>query len=343
MGVGGFSRVTKDRTRENTEVVNEELDEETHERMQQCEEMLNREMSQLWQEIEQRDRELRNQEQSVSAWASLFLAALQHWQFWAVAGGLVLLFGLCWWFRKRSHQPASSSKLGSCRSLEEEVEEKEDPFYMERFQWEYPLRPLPKREEPCTVVEDLVNDLLCVCRVFSGNEFMPYLQPAFGLGGFLESQSALGEDFVYRLFVPLKPPPGHSFHLELGTEGEMPLRNSQLRVELECMCIREQKLGDMLCFIHHPKDELRGRQEASLLQTLCTGPYLDMQKTAFWLQELMTAACVAVLQSATCKPTVLPSPRYCKLRMTTAFETSLSIELVLAVQQDNSDTFVTME
>nr|XP_021148431.1 inositol 1,4,5-trisphosphate receptor-interacting protein-like 1 [Columba livia] len=221
--------------------------------------------------------------------------------------------------------------------------EKEDPFYMDRFPEEYPLWPLPNRKETCSVVEDLVNDLLCVCRVFSGNEFMPRLQPAFGLGGFLECQSAHGEDLVYRLVVPLKPPPGHSFHLELGTEGEKPLRKSRLRVELECMCIRERKLGDMLCFIHHPEDELMGHQEASLLQTLCTGPYLDIEKTTFWLQELMTAACVAVLQSATCKLTVLPSPRFCKLRMTTAFETSPSIELVLAVQQGNSDGFVTME
>ncbi|KAK2538898.1 hypothetical protein Q9233_001819 [Columba guinea] len=109
------------------------------------------------------------------------------------------------------------------------------------------------------------------------------------------------------------------------------------------MCIREGKLGDMLCFIQHPEDELMGHQEASLLQTLCTGPYLDMHKTAFWLQELMTAACVALLQSATCKLTVLPSPRFCKLKMTTAYEASPSIELVLAVQQGNSDTFVTME
>ncbi|XP_065694434.1 uncharacterized protein [Patagioenas fasciata] len=333
---------------QNVQLVDYELDEETRERMKQREEMLNREMARLWQEIEQRDQELRNQElrdqqQRVSAWASLFLAALQHWQFWAVAAGLVLLFGLCWWLRKRSQQTASSSKRGSSGSLEEEVEEEEDPFYMDRFLWEYLWWPVPNREETCTVLEDLVNDLLSVCRVLSGNDFMPRLQPAFGLGVFLESQNAREEDLIYRLVVPLKPPPGHSFHLELGTEGEKLLRNSCLRVELECMCIRERKLGDMLCFIHHPEDELMDHQEASLLQTLCTGPYLDMQKTAFWLQELMTAACVAVLQSATCKLTVVPSPRFCKLRMTTAFETSLSIELVLAVQQDNSDTFVTME
>ncbi|NXS77170.1 IPIL1 protein, partial [Pandion haliaetus] len=69
----------------------------------------------------------------------------------------------------------------------------------------------------CTVVEDLVNDLLCVCRILSGNDFTPRLQPAVGLGGFREGQSAREEDLVYRLLVPLTPPPGHSFHLELGT------------------------------------------------------------------------------------------------------------------------------
>nr|XP_021143028.1 inositol 1,4,5-trisphosphate receptor-interacting protein-like 1 [Columba livia] len=214
---------------------------------------------------------------------------------------------------------------------------------MDRFLEEYTMWPLPNRKQICTVVEDLVNELLCVCRVFSGNGFMPCVQPAVGLGRFLKGQNAHGEDLVYRLLVPLKPPPGHSFHLELGTEGEMPVRNSRLRVELECMCIRERKPGDMLCFIHHPEDELMGCQEASLLQTLCTGSYLDVQKTAFWLQELMTAASVAVLQSAASKRTVLPSSRFCKLKMTNAFEASLSIELILAVQQGNSDTFVTME
>ncbi|NXO61128.1 IPIL1 protein, partial [Aramus guarauna] len=69
----------------------------------------------------------------------------------------------------------------------------------------------------CPVVEELVNDLLCVCRTFSGNDFMPRLQPAVGVGGFLEGWNVSEEDFFYRLLVPLKPPPGHSFHLNLGT------------------------------------------------------------------------------------------------------------------------------
>ncbi|KAF1468056.1 Inositol 1,4,5-trisphosphate receptor-interacting protein-like 1, partial [Eudyptula minor novaehollandiae] len=68
-----------------------------------------------------------------------------------------------------------------------------------------------------TVVEKLVNDLLGVCQILSADDFMPRLQPAVGVGGFLGGWNASGEDLVCRLLVPLKPPPGHSFHLELGT------------------------------------------------------------------------------------------------------------------------------
>ena len=86
-------------------------------------------------------------------------------------------------------------------------------------------------------------------------------------------------DAAYCLLVPLKPPCGHAFHLELGTAEEMPARNSRLHVELECTCMRERLVEDLLCFLHHPEEELRKNQGPSLLGTLCTGPYLDMEKT----------------------------------------------------------------
>ncbi|NWX53239.1 IPIL1 protein, partial [Steatornis caripensis] len=156
-------------------------------------------------------------------------------------------------------------------------------------------------------------------------------------------QNIHGEGPVYSLLVPLKPPPGHSFHLELGTEQEVPVRNSCLRVELECMCVREWWLGDMLCFLHHPESKTMRSQEDSLLETFCANSYLDVQKTASWLQKLMRAACAAVPWSATCTLKVLPSKRFCKLKLTNAFNRSLFIELILAVQQSNADTFVSME
>ncbi|XP_052639687.1 inositol 1,4,5-trisphosphate receptor-interacting protein-like 1 [Harpia harpyja] len=317
-----------------------EVGDELDAAMRWCLQQLIQKMAQLLEEMEWSP-----QDPSRAAKGDLLFVALQQWQLGAFAGGLVLLFWLCWQLWKWSCEPGSSSEHGSSRSLEEEEdeEEEEDPLHMDRFLNEYLLWPLPNRQRICTVVEELVNDLLCVCRTLAGNDFMPRLQPAVGLGSFQEGQSAHEEDLVYCLIVPLKPPPGHSFHLELGTEGEMLVRNSCMRVELECMCTREYRLGDMLCFLHHPEDELMSSQEASLLETLCTSSYLDVEKTAFWLQELMTAACVAVPQAATSKLTVLPSTRFCKLKLTNACKTPLSIELILAVQQGNSDTFVSME
>lgn len=55
---------------------------------------------------------------------------------------------------------------------------------------------------------------------------------------------------------------------------------------------------DMLCFLHNP-EKLRRKQMASLLHTLCTSSYLDVQKTATWFQELVTEAWAAMPQSST--------------------------------------------
>ncbi|XP_074960543.1 inositol 1,4,5-trisphosphate receptor-interacting protein-like 1 [Phalacrocorax aristotelis] len=304
-------------------------------------ELLLQDMARLLEEMQ-----LKPQESSWVTRGALLLASLQQWQFWAFAGGLLLLFWLCWRPWKRSREPGSSSKHGSSTSLEEEEEKEEegdDPLHMDRFLHECTSWPLRKRQRECTMVEELVNDLLGVCRILCGNGFTPRLQPAVGVGGFLKGWNGRAEDLVYRLLVPLKPPAGHSFHLELGTEGDMPLRNSCLRVELECMCTRERQLGDMLCFLHHPEDELMSSQEASLLQTLCTGSYLDVQKTAFWLQGLMKAASILAPPATKCKLKVLPSTRFCKLQVRDVFKRSLFVELILAVQQGSADTFVSME
>ncbi|NXC12815.1 IPIL1 protein, partial [Corythaeola cristata] len=66
----------------------------------------------------------------------------------------------------------------------------------------------------CTLLEELVDDLLSECQILSGDVLQ--LQPAVGVGSILECWSAHGEDFVYVLLVPMKPPSGHSFHLEQG-------------------------------------------------------------------------------------------------------------------------------
>ncbi|XP_074442897.1 inositol 1,4,5-trisphosphate receptor-interacting protein-like 1 [Larus michahellis] len=307
-------------------MVGDELDEATRKRVQQRVERLSH-LIQLLHDLEQRSWEQRIQ-QLAFPWRAVLFAALQQWHIWAVAGVLVLIFGLSWELRKWS--------------AEEEEEEGEEPLHISRFLDECPLWPLTNRQGGvCVVVEQVVNDLLCFCRILSGNAFMPRVQPVVGVGTFRDSQSADGGDLVYRLLVPLKPPPGHSFHLELGSKKDKLVRNTRLRVELECMCRRERWLGDMLCFLHHSEDKLMTVQEASLLQTLCTDAYLDVQKTAFWLQQMMTAASTLVPVLGPCTLTVLPSRRFCKFKLTNSVNVSLYIELILAVQK--GDTFVSME
>ncbi|XP_074004874.1 inositol 1,4,5-trisphosphate receptor-interacting protein-like 1 [Numenius arquata] len=309
-----------------------DLDEATRERMRLREECLNQETTGLLEELEQR-----SQEQSSFDQGALLFTTLQQWQFWAVAGVLVLLFGLCWQLRKRSHKEKEEEEE---EEEEKEEEDGEEPLQMYRFLDKHPSWPLPDREGVCLMVEELVNDLLCACRILSSNSFVPWLQPAVSLGGFAEGWIP-GEDFVYRLLVPLKPPPGHSFHLEQGSKGDKLVRDTRLRVTLECTCLRERRLGDMLCFLHYPEDELMIRQEANLLQTLCSGSYLDVQKTAFWLQELMRAASVALLDEVPCRLTLLPSTHFCKFKLTNSVKTFLYVELILAVQEGNA--FVSME
>lgn len=107
---------------------------------------------------------------------------------------------------------------------------------------------------------------------------MPRLQPATGAGDGLEGRGPKGIHVVYHMIVPLKASPRHVFCLELGPED----RGEELciRMELQCMCTKEQQMWDMLCFLHYPEDQLRRQQMPSLPQTLCIDSYLEMEKTA---------------------------------------------------------------
>ncbi|NXW95883.1 IPIL1 protein, partial [Alopecoenas beccarii] len=67
------------------------------------------------------------------------------------------------------------------------------------------------------LVEDLVEELLSTCRRLSGKAFKPRLQPAIMVGYTYEGWSAREDNVLYHLLVPLQPPPGHAFCLEMVT------------------------------------------------------------------------------------------------------------------------------
>ncbi|NXE74558.1 IPIL1 protein, partial [Cochlearius cochlearius] len=147
----------------------------------------------------------------------------------------------------------------------------------------------------------------------------------------------------YRLQVFLQPPPGHSFSLERDTTGRLPARHASIHVALECVCSRKQLLGDVRCILHRPDEKLRRHQSSSLLQTLCTQSYLDVEKIACWVQVLVRSAWVLLPQSHHCQLTVLPSSQSCRFQLTSTSRMNICTEMTFAVQQGSSGTCLSLE
>ncbi|NWT28535.1 IPIL1 protein, partial [Cardinalis cardinalis] len=188
------------------------------------------------------------------------------------------------------------------------------------------------------VICDLMARLTDVLGQGLSHSFYPVPQEAIGVGSAFEGWSPHAEDVVYQVLVPLSPPPGHAFHLELATAG-MAQRNFWVRVELLCTCSRGQLREDMLCFLHHPEQELRMEQEPSLLHTLCTSSYLDVEKTAQWFCRFVRLAWMLLPQSCHWRLTLLPSRRSCRVQLSKEKE-SLMAEMIFGVQREDSDIFV---
>ncbi|CAN8214168.1 unnamed protein product [Coccothraustes coccothraustes] len=95
----------------------------------------------------------------------------------------------------------------------------------------------------------------------------------------------------------------------------------------------------MLCFLHHPEQELRRKQEPSLLHTLCTGSYLDVEKTDQWFCRFVRLAWMLLPQSCHWRLMLLPSSRSCRVQLSKEKE-SLMAEMIFGVRRGDSDIFV---
>lgn len=138
---------------------NAELDAAMLEHLKQRELFLQEKMAQLLLEIEQQ-----KMEQSKMDMQALLFTALQCW---ALAGLPVLLFVLFWMLRKRRRQRYIRCSLGTHRSKEEKEEKEEDDSNDISFKsWtfmEFSIWPVKSRQAMCKLVQELVDELLCVC------------------------------------------------------------------------------------------------------------------------------------------------------------------------------------
>ncbi|KAM6251276.1 inositol 1,4,5-trisphosphate receptor-interacting protein-like 1 [Porphyrio hochstetteri] len=271
-----------------------------------------------------------------------------EWSFWTFTfcGGVLILLQRWKNTKTRSHQQGSPRRQ-SKEWEDEEAEDDEldndsdDACYLGRYEVDSIQWPVSPMDDTCKLVEELVDHLLTACRRLSRNTFKPWLQPAIGLDCGYEHSGSWDDNVFYRLLVPLQPPPGHTFSIELKPNKNLLTRNSCIHVQLDCMCMREQLVGDMLCFVHHSRREL-ARQDPSLLKTLCSKSYLDIEKTTCWFQQLVKAAWNLLPFSHRCQLTVLPTTRSCKIRLTAGQEI-LTIEMTFGVMLDNSGSYLSLE
>ncbi|NXO92189.1 IPIL1 protein, partial [Certhia brachydactyla] len=186
---------------------------------------------------------------------------------------------------------------------------------------------------------ELMESLMRVLVESVSNDFEPVPEEPIGVGSAFEGWSPPEWDGVYRVLVPLNPPPGHAFHLELNSAGPTAARTFSVRVELVCTCKRQQPGEKLLCFLHQPQEELRWKQKRSLLETLCTGSYLDVEKTSQWLYQLVRSSWLHVPQSYSWHLVFQPCSRSCQLWLSRGKE-SLRVEMLFGVRQGDSDIFV---
>ncbi|XP_077639973.1 inositol 1,4,5-trisphosphate receptor-interacting protein-like 1 [Lonchura striata] len=338
--------------------VGDGLDEETHWRMEARAKYLERERLRLEQEVEQ-----------------LSQKKMQHLQLLAVAVllALVLVLRIIGWkssLRREENEEenhgANEEEDGNVAGNEDDndgndvvngaalaennndvanvAQEEDEPFddgdgqaIMERIQW-----PVQDLQKGCEWTTDLMDNYAIYFGHVLSDSFYPVLHRAIGVGSAFEGWSPREQDVVYRVLIPMTPPRGHSFHLELDGAGQRHVRNFRVRVQLECTCTGQQQGENMLCFLHHPEEELRRNQDPSLLDTLCTDSYLDVHKTARWFRQLVKAIWPALPQSHNWHLTLLPSTRSCQFKVTNG-EESFRIEMLFGVRRCDSAIFVSSQ
>ncbi|XP_032940485.1 inositol 1,4,5-trisphosphate receptor-interacting protein-like 1 [Catharus ustulatus] len=208
---------------------------------------------------------------------------------------------------------------------------------MERIQW-----PVQDLQAGCEWTRNLMDNFALYFGHVLSNTFYPGLQGAIGVGSAFEGWSPREHDVVYQVLIPMTPPRGHSFHLELDSAGQRHKRNFRIRVQLECTCMKEQQAENMLCFLHHSREELRRNQDPSLLDSLCTNSYLDVKKTAYWFYQLVRAIWPALPQSHNWHLKLLPSRRSCQFQVTNGREI-FRIKMLFGVRRGDSDIFVSSQ
>ncbi|RMC14484.1 hypothetical protein DUI87_09580 [Hirundo rustica rustica] len=269
------------------------------------------------------------------------LSGLQLYLFWAAAA--VMLIEVCW--------VAWQMKVTSCTCYKQDTSgsEEDDEEKEERLREQHHsvrLFSVPNElsmqglSDMCRDVKKMMHDVLRVCRMFSKDTFMPEMYPATRKNSIHESWSISENRILYQLLVFLQPPSRHSFRLELYNGTHLPERCSNIRVVLECTCLRNT--GNIPCFVH-PSKTNGTAQHSPLLQNLCTGSYLDVEEIACWVQNSVQTAWEHLPLWQHWQLTLLPSSHSCRVLLSGPSDMQLCAVLVFAVEQGSPGTFLILQ
>ncbi|XP_076989880.1 inositol 1,4,5-trisphosphate receptor-interacting protein-like 1 isoform X2 [Tamandua tetradactyla] len=348
-------------------LVSDRMDLDTLARSRQLEKRMSQEMRQLELEFEARRRAAEEKQKAEDFWRGdtsrdeLVLGKkATGWPFrdegqegplgWLLGNlwntGLFCLFLLFELLRQSmQHEPAFDS---SSDDEEEEVrvvpsspcdwlsgfppQEALESFYEQHVQ--SVTRDLPYT---CEFVESFVDDLVEACRVLSRQEAHPQLEDCLGIGAAFEKWGTLRDTRRFDILVPMAPPQGTVFILEMRDQAQGHRCGSVL-LESECVCKREKPLGEVLCLLHRPRDHAAasGPGSSCVQAALCTGSHLDVCKAVQWFRTMVGNAWALVAHKYDFRLSLPPSTTCCKLRLDYRSGRVLLISLILGVQREDT-------
>ncbi|XP_062995528.1 inositol 1,4,5-trisphosphate receptor-interacting protein-like 1 [Elgaria multicarinata webbii] len=330
-------------------MVSDHTDSATLNRLQEHEKLLKNEMGRLQVELDQMGWSW-NPKQSREDWVTTDLAAEDGtWDGWHYVGLIILiLFGCCRHSMEKEPNYDSSTDSSSTTTNEDYDDTDMEPESYEpkqkllaAFYDHYLEVETSDLSSMCDFVESFVNDLLEVCRsALPYQNTFPLLENCIGVDSAFEGwHTKVSKPFS--VLVPILPPKGHSFHIETSDSEGAPSKHGHILVEMECMCKRERLLGDVVCFLHHPEQEVsKDKQGAFLMHVLCTSSHLDVEKTIQWFQSLVDKAWDSIYQKYNLDLLPQPSNTTCRLKLAFRSGRSISIDIILGVQQGDSLVFL---
>uniref|UniRef100_A0A670IR70 ITPRIP like 1 n=1 Tax=Podarcis muralis TaxID=64176 RepID=A0A670IR70_PODMU len=336
-------------------MVSDHTDLATLDRLQEREKLMKTEMGRLQTEVDQKGWSW-DPRQSREDWVTTDPAAEDGtWDGWHyVALVILILFGCCGRTIEKepgydwSTDSSSSTTFGEedydDTDTESECDESKQKM-LETFCDQHVELETSGLTSTCDFVETFVNDLLEACRgALPYQNIHPVLENCIGVDSAFEGWHTQTPSKAFRVLVPVLPPKGHSFHIETSESEGAPSTHGHILVETECVCKRERFLGDVVCFLHHPEQELSsGKQGIFLFHVLCTSFHLDVEKTIHWFQGLVGKAWPSIQPWYNFDLVPQPSNSTCRLKLVYQSGTSISVDIILGVQQGDSLVFLTTQ